>query len=237
MRLPVGRDPGDLAADAAGSSMLVRAVQESEPLVTSLIRSRITRAGRSPRERESALEAIAELLRRFPDSVEKDEGVRLTAGLLQLSQGLEERLRRSSRSEAPTATVLPARASSPAEVRELRFLAMAVALPGPAARYVEGMPADAFGVESHRRAFAMIRDGASDLDAWPDELAEVALALRVELADAAPSEAELREAAYRVELPVLERRAADLRARGDEQGSLEASDLARRVRAALRAER
>ncbi len=48
---------------------------------------------------------------------------------------------------------------------------------------------------------------------------------------------ELREAAYRVELPMLERRAAERRAAGDEAGRLEALDLARRVRAALRGER
>jgi DNA primase len=237
VRLPPGRDPGDLAADAAGREALARAVDSSEPLVSSLIRSRIARAGRSPREREAALEAIAELLRRFPDSVEKDEGVRLTAGLLQLSQGLEERLRLSSRRAAPAAAVLPSRATSPAEIRERRFLAMAVALPREAVAYIEGMPPEAFQVEDHRRAFALVRAGDVDLDAWPDDLRDLTLALRLELAEAAPSEAELREAAYRVELPMLERRAAEMRAAGDERGRLQALDLARRVRAALRADR
>jgi DNA primase len=237
VQLPKGRDPGDLAGDPAGLEALARAVEGSEPLVTSLIRSRISRAGSSLREKESALEAIAELLRRFPDSVEKDEGVRVTAGLLQLSQGLEERLRRSSRREAPADTVLPRRTTSPAEIRERRFLAMAVALPGPAARYVEGMPVDAFQVEGHRRAFGLIRAGDVDIDGWPDDLQEIALALRLELSEAAPSEAELREAAYRVELPMLERRVAELRSAGDEAGMLQALDLTRRVRAALRAER
>ena len=75
------------------------------------------------------------------------------------------------------------------------------------------------------------------LDGWPDDLADVALALRVELADAGPTDAEVREAAYRVELPMLERRAAQMRVSGDEKGRLEALDLARRVRAALREER
>lgn len=236
VQLPSGQDPGDLAADADGLRALAAAVDRSEPLVTSLIRSRIARAGSSPRERESALEAIAELLRRFPDSLEKDEGVRLTAGLLQLSQGLEERLRRASRSEAPAAPVLPERRSSPAEVRERRLLAMAVALPGPATRYAEGIPPEAFQLEAHRRAFDLVRRGEVDLDAWPEDLQDLALELRVELADAEPTEAELREAAYRVELPMLERRAAELRSAGDERGRLKALELARRVRAALRAE-
>ncbi|HEX2503554.1 MAG TPA: DNA primase, partial [Miltoncostaeaceae bacterium] len=232
--LPPGRDPGDLVRDAEGRAALARAVDRSEPLVSSLIRSRVSRAGRSPREREAALEDIARLLRHFPDSVEKDEGVRLTAGLLQLSQGLEERLRQSSRQEAPAAAVVPERASAPQEVRERRFLAMAVALPGHARSYLEGLPPDAFEIEAHRRAFELMRSGVDDPEAWPDDLADVALAVRVELAGAEVSEAELREAAYRVELPMLERRASELRDAGDDEGRLQALDLARRVRAALR---
>ena len=48
------------------------------------------------------------------------------------------------------------------------------------------------------------------------------------------SETELREAAYRVELPMLRRRAADQRAAGDEDGYLRTVELEQRVRAALR---
>ena len=235
--LPPGRDPGDLAADETGRAALAAAVESSQPLIRSLIGARIARAGDSPRAREAALEEIAALLRRFPDSVEKDEGVRLTASLLRLSQGMEERLRRSSGSEAPAAAVLPERVTSPAEVRERRFLAMAVGLPRAARHYLDGIPPEAFQVAAHRRAFELVRDGSVDLDAWPDELDDVALALRIELADARPTEAELREAAYRVELPMLERRAAQMRAAGDERAWLEALDLARRVRAAMRSER
>lgn len=237
VRLPKGQDPGDLAANEAGRTTLALAVAESKPLVTSLIRSRVERAGGSSREREAALTAIAELLRRFPDSMLKDEGVRLTASLLQLSQGLEERLRQASRGDATVTDVLPARTASPEEIRERRFLAMAVARPEAARPYLEGLPPAAFQSEEHRRAFERVRSGDVDLDNWPDDLAEVALALRIELAGSAPNDAELREAAYRVELPMLERRAAELRMSGDEKGRLEALDLARRVRAALRAER
>ena len=92
-------------------------------------------------------------------------------------------------------------------------------------------------MDGHRAAFEAIRAGAAAPDDLPEELREVALALTLELADATPSVDELREAAYRVELPMLERRAAERRAAGDEAGRLEALDLARRVRAALRGER
>ena len=115
VRLPPGRDPGDLAGDEEGRGTLFRAVDESEPLVASLIRSRVRRAGPSPRGRQEALEAIAGLLKALPDDrVEKDDGVRLAAGLLQLSQGLEERLRQSVRQDAPPAAVLPRAELSPA---------------------------------------------------------------------------------------------------------------------------
>ena len=50
-----------------------------------------------------------------------------------------------------------------------------------------------FGSEAHRRAFSLIAAGSTDLEAWPDDLAETALALRIELAGAEPSDAELRE--------------------------------------------
>ncbi|WP_217912681.1 DNA primase [Miltoncostaea marina] len=238
--LPPGRDPGDLAVDADGRAALAEAVRSSQPLIRSLIAARVARAGESPRGREVALEEIAALLRRFPDSVEKDEGIRLTASLLRLSQGMEERLRRSS-GEAPAAAapaaVLPEREASPDEVRERRFLAMAVELPRAARPYVEGLPPEAFAEGAHRRAFELVRRGEIDLDAWPDELEDLAIALRIEMADGTPTEAELREAALRVELPMLERRAAELREAGDERERMRVLRLARKVRTALRGER
>lgn len=237
VQLPDGQDPGNLAATAEGRAELARAVEGSEPLVTSLIRSRIRRAGRSPRARDDALEAIAGLLRRFPDSVEKEDAIHAAADLLGVSENLADRLRRSSRHDGPALTVLPPRQASPAEVRERRFLAMAMALPREAAPFLAALPPDAFGAEGHREAFLRIREGARSPDELPDELAEVAMALRVELADAAPTPDELREAAYRVELPYLEERADERRAVGDEAKRMEYIRLARKVRAALRGER
>lgn len=235
--LPAGRDPGDLAGDEEGRRVLADAVAASQPLLSSLIRLRAAGAGPSPRDREEALQDITALLRNFPDgSLEKDEGVRLASGLLQLSQGVEERLRQSARqaSPPPSAPTPEPDGGSPQEVRERRLLAMVLALPAESRQVLESLSADAFQVEQHRRAFDLLRAGRRDLDGWPPECAQVATALRVELAAGETSEAELREAAYRLELPMLRRRATELRAAGDERGSLKALDLARRVEAALR---
>ncbi len=241
--LPPGRDPGDIARDAAGREELARLIGAPEPLVGSLIRARIARTGRSPREREEALEAVAGLLRHLPDaSVEKDEGVRVAAGLLQLSPALEERLRASSREAgarrrgAPQQTPAAAapRAASPQEVRERSFLAMAVALPREAGDQLQSLPPDAFMVDEHRRAFELLRAGEADPERWPDELRSLSAALLAEAATGTPTPAVLRECADRLRLPVLRRHAADLREAGDEEGSLRALDLARRVEASLR---
>jgi hypothetical protein len=168
--------------------------------------------------------------------VEKDEGVRLTAGLLQLSQGSEERLRRASRAVAETAVAtlpLTPRSDSPQELRERRLLALAVALPEAAARYLDSLGPEAFEVEEHRAAFARLRAGERDPDAWPAELEPLAARLRVEIAEGA-DEAELRELALRIELQMLERRAARMRMAGDESERLRALELLGKVRAALR---
>lgn len=241
--LPPGKDPGDLAADEAGRAELAGLIGSAEPLVGSLIRARIARAGRSPREREEALEAVAGLLRHLPDSsVEKDEGVRVAAGLLQLSPALEERLRVSSREGAAGRPAAPSgdapvrRELSPQEVRERSFLAMALALPRAAEEQIAGLPAEAFMDDQHRAAFALLRRGEMDAERWPQELRELAAALMAEAAMGSPTQAELREGADRLRLPVLRRRAAELRQAGDEEGSLHALDLARRVEASLRSD-
>jgi hypothetical protein len=111
---------------------------------------------------------------------------------------------------------------------------MAVALPDAAGHFLDSLSTDAFEVEEHRRAFELLRSGETDLDAWPEELGALVLALRLELADSHATEAEVREAAYRLELPMLVRRAAERRAAGDDAGWLQTQELVRRVRAALR---
>lgn len=169
--------------------------------------------------------------------------MRVAAGLLQLSPGLEERLRLSARQAArpqgaPGAgDPAPARRpQSPQEVRERSFLAMALALPREAGPYLESLPPDAFMVDEHRDAFGLLCAGERDLDRWPDHLRPVGAALLADPAAESPAPAELREAADRLRLPVLRRRAAELRGAGDAEGSLRALDLARRVEASLRSD-
>jgi hypothetical protein len=180
-------------------------------------------------------------LRRFPDSVAKDEGVRLASSLLDLSRASEERLWESSRHDARSSTrsepaqSAPLRTRSPQQARERRLLGLALALPAVAGRYLEGLPAEAFEEPGHRRAFDLLASGALRVEDWPQELRPLAAELRADAADAV-AEGELREAAFRVQESALQRRAADLRERGDERAYLTTLDLLRRLRAASRGE-
>ena len=242
--LPVGKDPGDLIGSEEGRHQLASAVAHAEPLLTSLIRLRAAEAGHAPRERERALDDIVALLRTVSDgSLEKDEGVRVASGLLQLSQGAEARLRqdisrvdargRRDADRAPAGPRLPGAAGAQ-EIRERRLLAMALALGAQADPYLTDLPAQALVVPEHRRALDLLRAGERDPQRWPDDLRPLASALEVEAALGRATTDELREAIYRLQLPVLRRRATELREAGDERGSLDALELARRVEAALR---
>jgi DNA primase len=236
-QLPSGQDPGDLAADGEGRARLAGAIERADPLLTSLIGSRARRAGGSAGDRQRALEEITTLLRTLPESLEKDEGVRLAAGLLQLSRAMEERLRESARhDESPVARPAAPVTESSQEVRERRLLELAMALPTAAPAYLEELSSEAFHLDAHRRAFALLASGVTRLEDWPEELGELGARLNAEMVGAPASEAELREAVYRLQLPLVERRAAQRREAGDERGRMEALDLARRLRAALRGE-
>jgi DNA primase len=218
---------------------LLCAVDARNPLLTWLIATRVARAGRAAEERDHALHDITELLRRFPDSIAKDEGVRLASSLLELSRASEERLWESSR-HAARASVraqpeppAPGRARSAQEARERRLLGLALALPRVAGRYLEALAAETFEDPAHRRAFELLASGATRTDEWPEELHGLAAGLRAEAADGA-AEGELREAAFRVQEAALQRRAANQRSAGDERGYLATLDLLRRLRAASR---
>ncbi len=233
--LPPGQDPGDLAGTEEGRGHLVEAVQASVPLLASLVRLRAARAGTSARDRDQAVEEITGLLRRFPDSVEKDEGVRLAAGLLRLSRAMEERLRDAARTDAAEPTAPPVDHGLPQFRREVRFLALALADAGAAAEQLHSLPAEAFDDPEHRRAFELLAEGVAP-ERWPDELGRLLIRLRVEVVESPPGQSELREAGYRLQVPLLERRAAQLRQEGDPAELFRTLDLLRRVRDALRGE-
>ena len=133
------------------------------PLLEWLVRARIARAGRTAAERDRALGEVTALMRRFPDTLEKDEAVRIAASLLGLPRPLEERLREDARRERARAGGPDpvSRRLSADEERERRLLVLAVALPEGAPRYLGSMSEDAFEVDEHRRAFALLASGTT----------------------------------------------------------------------------
>ncbi len=232
--LPAGTDPGDLARTGE-VGLLHDIVTARAPLATYLIDSRARRAGPSPAEREQALREIADLLRGLPESVEKDESIRLAAGLLQLSRGMEERLRRAARQGAAGASAADLPSLGAAWERERRLLVLAAALPAEATAQLETLPDEALSDPAHRDALGLLRQGVAPVD-WPEELQPLASALRADPGAEHATADELREVVYRVQLPALERRAQALRDAGDTEGALRMIDLVQRVRAALRGE-
>ncbi len=234
---PPGRDPGDLAGDDEGLITLREAVERPEPMMAYLVRARIGRAGRSASERGAALEDVTALLRRFPESIEKDDAVNLAASRLGLSRVLEDDLRTAVRVTTtpgtPAARRNPGVRVSPDEARERRFLALAVALPDVARTYVGDLSDDAFDEALHRQAFALIASGEPP-SRWPAELSALAVDLQVAIVDEAPAEAALREATYRLQERLLERRAHAAREAGQVESFLRLQDLLQRVRQAIR---
>ena len=236
--LPAGTDPGDLAR-TGDLDRLHDIATAHTPLATYLIDSRARRAGPSPAERELALREIADLLRVLPESVEKDEAIRLAAGLLQLSRGMEEHLRAAARHGAAS----PAAGTPVAELpslgaaweRERRLLVLAAALPEAAAVELTTLPDEALSDPVHRAALGLLRSGVPPAE-WPDALQPLASALRADPGVELASPQELREVVYRVQLPALERRAQVLRDAGDTEAALRMIDLVQRLRAALRGE-
>jgi len=234
VELPQGSDPGDLAGTEEGRATLRAAIEGRTPLIPWLVRIRGRRA-RSAGEREAALAETTELLRRVPDSVDKDEAVRLAGSLLGLSRGLEERLWAESRAGGRTGGRGAPRAGPPStwSRRENRLIGLAVAMPEAARRHLADLVPGTISDPRLARALALALDGVSP-DEWPEELAAVAAAARAEASIQPPEEAELRELAYRLQMEVLDRRLADLRASGDEDALLATIDLRHRMHETLR---
>ncbi len=237
--LPAGRDPGDMARDAEGLAALAEAVAHPEPMVRYLVRSRISRAGPAAADRDLAIADITALLERFPDSSEKGEAIRVAASLLarpSQAGALEGRLMAATRREhAGTAqrSVSPPAGLGADEARERRFLAISLALPDVAGRYLLDLGEDVFDLPDHRRAYSLVASGVLP-DGWPEELRTLAVELKAAVADETPGEVELREAAYRLQERSVERRAHRAREDGHVEEFLRYQDLLQRLRQAIR---
>lgn len=235
---PPGRDPGDLARDEQGLEELAEAVANPEPMVRYLVRSRIGRAGPSATDRDLAIADIISLLERFPESSEKGEAIRLAASLLarpSQAGALESRLLAATRREQGAArqSMAPPASLGADEARERRFLALALALPAVAGRYLGDLGDDAFDLPDHRRTFSLIASGVG-VDSWPEELRPLAVELAAAVADETPGEVELREATYRLQERSLERRAQRAREDGQIEEFLRLQELLQRLRQAIR---
>lgn len=237
LTLPSGQDPGDLVASPEEQAELRRIVELSEPLVPCLIRYRVRSADPSATGRERALQEVIEMLRRLPDSVEKDEGVRVAAGELKLSRGVEERLWEESRHRPVRAEAsAPRGALGPQDELERSLLALAMGNPGSAAAELANVWPEAFGDEEHRRVHALLVSGRCGAEEWPEEMRPLWAELAARAAEIDGGERALREGVYRVQLPALERRARELAEKGEETGYLEVLALMRRLKAATRGE-
>lgn len=234
---PPGSDPGELAGSADGLVALKDAIEHPEPMMGYLIRARTDRAGRSAAEREAALDDITALLRRFPESIEKDDAVKLAASRLGLPAVKEADLGNAVR-VTPAAGGAPRRPVrsdrlGPEAARERRLLALATALPDIAGAYLGDLAEDTFDEPLHRQAFALLAAGEGP-DRWPDELTELAVELQAAVIGEAPTEPALREATYRLQERLLERRAAAAREAEDVENFLRLQELLQRLRQAIR---
>lgn len=244
--LPAGGDPGDLAATDDGILRLRELVESPQTMLAYLVRARTDRAGASAADRSEAFADIAGLLARFPEGIERDEALRIAASRLEMAAGntttmLERLAREAGRSAATSSDDSATRTPPPAlverlaadEVRERRWLAIAVALGTDiAAEYAAELAVEAFDRPEHRAAFREIREGRA-VDDWPESLAPLAVELRA-TATAPPTDHELREATYRLQERVLERRANAARESGDDAAFLQIRRLLTRVREAIR---
>ena len=236
VRLPPGADPGELGSAQEGREQLAAAVELAQPLVTFLIRGRATQAGRSPRERDHALEEITELLRGMPETVERDEAIRVASSELGLSRGMEERLRAEIGTKDESAANPPAaRALTPRVALERSVLLAALGTDDATrATGLGSLSAEVFDDETHGRIFALMTGGVA-LEDWPSELSGVTTALRAEVIGAT-TESELNEAVARLQVDELDRRIAAARGDNDEEGLLEALQLRSELRRRLRGE-
>lgn len=236
--LPDGRDPGDLSADEDGRAALRESVGSASSLLVSLVRSK-SQAAQSAHERAEALDEITQLLQETPDTVEKDEAIRLAQGSLQLARTTADRFLEAARhrpgleSAGEVTTEFAAAGDSARSAREHGVLALAVALPEAAQRYLADVDIDGSFSQPALRAAAELLSRGTPPDQWPDDLGSLPDRLRAE-APVEAEEAELREAVYRLQEEVIWRRLAQLREAGDEDERLRVQQTLNQLRDALR---
>ena len=232
LRLPPGLDPGDLLAEPDGLPRLRALAEEPEPLIVRLVRSRCGRVGQGSPQRQEAFDAVKALLAGTPESMERDEAVRIAVSLLRLPAGMAAELG-STVQGPPLGRGQERRPQLDQEERlELRLLALALRAGETGAAELNALPSQAFDRSEHRLVAALIVEGVS-VDAWPPELSELGGSLLAQEVGPAAVE-ELREAVLRLQQRALERRVVALRDSGDETALVQAMDLLRRVREALR---
>ena len=238
VRLPDGADPGELGGAPEGREQLAEAVQGAQPLMTTLIRARAGRAGNSARERDRALGEITELLRGLPDSVERDEAVRVTSSELDLSRHREERLRADLGAPAAPRDEAPAAGAPDTAGRaalERRVLALGIAASAEErATHLGTLSSEVFDESEHGEVFGLVSAGAPIAD-WPPALTGLGTALSAEVTGE-PSGREVQEAVFRLQLDELRRRGVAARESGDEEGLLDALTLQAQLRERLRGE-
>ncbi len=237
VRLPPGSDPGDLAQSPEGREALLAAVRDSVPLVGYLVRARVERAGSSATDRQHAYDEIAELLRATPESIEKDETIRLAASLLHLGPHGEERLRADVRATQRHQDE-PASAPSAPDPRAQRvhhLLVLGASRPDLTADALDGFPLKEIGDPSQRAALAQLSRGVAPED-WDATLNDLSLAVRAASPSEEVSVEELSEARDRVLLDVVAGRIQTAKQTGDEAGVLKALEVDRALRGRLRGE-
>jgi hypothetical protein len=116
------------------------------------------------------------------------------------------------------------------EQRERHLLALAIAVPDEGRVLLAGMQEDHLGTAAHRQARALIIEAT---DNWPPELAALHAALAAQAADGG-TEAELRDAYYRVEKRALESAMTAARAAGDDTEYLRLQATVKRIEGVLR---
>ena len=234
LRLPDGKDPGDMAGVDGGLELLGTIAEQTEPLILQLVRARVARTGTSANDRQAAFDDLKALLSKFPESMEHDEAVRIAASLLRLPARMTAELSRrpgpTKRRDAPTTTPQILDRDGQLERRILVLAAARIQLDGP--ETIASLSGRAFEGAEHASAAALLAAGTRPAD-WPIELAGLAATIESEAAAEATAE-ELSEAVLRFQENALERQLVRLRETGDDEQVVRVQTLLRRVREALR---